>query len=236
MKNNTWVFGDVHAEYNKFKGLIAKLNLKDGDKLISLGDLVDRGPDSFKVIEYCLELSKKYKCVFLRGNHDACFRDSVATGLSNVLYNQGGRETMLSYTRDTECGGDPCKIPFEHINFFLNEQRNYYVDENNNLFVHGGFNRHEPIEDQHEDVLLWDRDLFLAALSFKAMKRPDLKFKTKGNYNKIFIGHTPTVHWGSTQPITAANVTNLDTGCGKGAFPLSAMNLETEEIVQFLEN
>lgn len=230
----TFFFGDVHGEYKKLIDVFNKANPKKGDRIISAGDLVDRGPDSYKVIQFCLDLEKDYEMIFIRGNHDACFRDSVMTGHSNMLYGQGGRETMLSYTRETECQGDPCKIPREHIDFFMNKQVNYFIDEENNLFVHGGFNRHEPLEEQHEDVFLWDRDFFMSAMSYGQMKEEKGPFKMKGDFKHVYVGHTPTMYWNETTiPITVANITNCDTGCGKGKeYPLSMLNIHTKELFQ----
>jgi hypothetical protein len=58
-----------------------------------------------------------------------------------------------------------------HILTFAN-QLPYHLDENNNLFVHGGFNRHERLEEQG-DLLWWDRDLWSQALSYGNMKAVD---------------------------------------------------------------
>lgn len=234
--NNTWIFGDVHGEYKKLQECIAAANLQEGDRIISLGDLVDRGSQSYEVIEYCLELDKKYDCIFVRGNHDATWRDALLKEdpLANTLYNQGGRQTYQSYLKHChETSDGRLVVPLSHFNFFVNTQVNYWVDENNNCYVHGGFNRHEPIEGQLEAVLNWDRDLFLAALSYKAMKDNTHPFRIKDNFNHIFVGHTPTLYWGVPTPITAANITNLDTGAGKSnEAMLTIMNLETREYEQ----
>jgi len=50
-------------------------------------------------------------------------------------------------------------------------------------------------------------------------------------FDEIFIGHTPTTYFKSDIPLKAANITNLDTGSGKGG-SLTIMNLETREIQQ----
>jgi serine/threonine protein phosphatase 1 len=73
------------------------------------------------------------------------------------------------------------------LTFFAN-QLPYHLDENNNLFVHGGFNRHERLEEQG-DLLWWDRDLWSKALSYGNMKAVDgirhPKFKMVGNYKVL---------------------------------------------------
>lgn len=66
------VIGDVHGCLQELKDLIAKLDLRPGDRLIFVGDLVDRGPDSIGVIRYVKQLLAQYpgsKCV--AGNHES---------------------------------------------------------------------------------------------------------------------------------------------------------------------
>lgn len=243
-KINTWIIGDIHGEHEKLIKLLKLIKFDyENDTLIQLGDVVDRGPDSFSCVE---ELLKIKNLIAIRGNHDACWRDSFMNEEQNVLWNQGGRETWESYK--PHCQDDLIiNMPMSHREFFVKTQVNYYINEDNDCFVHGGFDRHQLIKDQHESNFLWDRDLFMAALSFKAMKG-NYKFKNKDKFKRIFIGHTPTVYWNATEeiskggiikrgepitiPMKAANIWNLDTGCGKGGFPLSAMNLETEEYFQ----
>ena len=249
---NRWCIGDIHGEDKKLIRLLKKINFNyEEDQLIQLGDVVDRGAGSFEVVE---ELLKIKNLIAIRGNHDDCFRDSIITG-RNLLYSQGGRETLLSYTRSTDCDNDPTKIPEKHKDFYINKQIDYYIDENNNLYVHGGFDRHQYIKEQESQTLMWDRDLILSAIAFDKMKS-EYKFKTKDNFNKVFLGHTPTIYWGEeefnqnykdgsiinadvleermTKPINVGNglIWNLDTGCGKGDFPLTAMNIDTEEYIQ----
>lgn len=223
----TFVLGDIHGMYDKLVEALKLANFDyNNDTLIQLGDIVDRGPKSYECVE---ELLKIKNLIAIRGNHDATWTGSLDTG-KNWLYDQGGRETLLSYTRSTDCGNDPTRIPVEHQLFFAN-QKNYYVDKDNNLFIHGGFNRHLPLAEQDQEVFLWDRDLFLAALSYKAMQQNEHPFKYKDNFKEIFIGHTPTTYWNSTVPINAANIWNVDTGSGKGGL-LTIMDIKTKEFWQ----
>lgn len=244
---NTWIFGDVHGEIDKFKKCIESVDLKEGDRIISLGDLVDRGKYSFEVIEYCIELQNKYECYFIRGNHDYCFWRSMVEGGYNVLFNQGGRETLESYIKNV----NPDKqlvlkmsgystdfelndYPISHINFF-NNQLNYLIDENNNCFVHGGFNRHYLVEDEKdEQVFYWDRDLLNSARSYSSMKNNIYPFKMKNKFKEVFVGHTPVQFFDSIIPVNYANIWDLDCGAGKYEDgTVCIMNLETKEYKQF---
>lgn len=221
--------GDIHGEIGKLLACLEAVNFDyNNDQLIQLGDVCDRGPNSYAVVE---ELLKIKHLIAIRGNHDQCFMESIETG-RNMLYDQGGRETLLSYTRHTNCDGDPTKIPDNHQLFYRN-QLPYYIDEQNNLFIHGGFNRHEKLEKQSENIFYWDRDFFMSALSFHSMKNNKHTFRIKENFNHIYIGHTPTTYWDVTTPITVANITNMDTGSGKGKDGrLTIMNLDTKKLWQ----
>ena len=58
--------GDVHGCHLELAELIARLELTKDDRLVLLGDLVNRGPDSLKV----LELARTHKAIALLGNHE----------------------------------------------------------------------------------------------------------------------------------------------------------------------
>lgn len=229
MENRTFLMGDIHGMYDKLMACLQAVNFDyTNDTLIQLGDVVDRGPDSYLVIE---ELLKIKNLIAIRGNHDDCwmqglpfYREDYQNQIEVFsLYNQGARETLQSYTKRGI-------NPMVHLSFFRN-QLNYHID-NNNCFVHGGFNRHLPIAEQREiSDLWWDRDLWLAARSYGQMEDNEHRFKVKDGFDEIFIGHTPTTYFKSDIPLKAANITNLDTGSGKGG-SLTIMNLETREIQQ----
>lgn len=230
-----FIIADIHGEYDKLMSCLKAVDFNyNSDQLIQLGDVVDRGPDSFKCVE---ELLKIKGLIPIKGNHDECFRMGFGTG-NFPLINQGCRQTLISYIESLGVGTWPeaWKIfPESHIQFF-NTQKLYYIDENNNLFVHGGFNRHYLITDENHndaDVFLWDRDLLAQARSYESIRDKTYPFKNKNNFNEIFLGHTPVQCFEpNSLPQRYANVNLLDTGCGKGGV-LTIMNLDTREYWQF---
>lgn len=70
MRNRLIAIGDIHGEVGKLNSLIDKLDLQKQDRVIFLGDYIDRGKHSKEVIERILNLSKEIECVFLKGNHE----------------------------------------------------------------------------------------------------------------------------------------------------------------------
>lgn len=239
-----FVLGDIHGEYEKLLSCLQQVNFDyKEDLLIQLGDVVDRGEKSFQCVE---ELMKIVNLVAIRGNHDECFIQGIYKG-HFALFNQGARETIISYMKGgtekeelkirTDGSISNFKIedmPNSHLAFFVN-QVPYYILEDK-LFVHGGFNRHYSIKDLNhngEDVLYWDRDLLAQARSYESMRDKTKTFKNKDNFKEIYLGHTPVQYFvKSDKPQKWANVHLLDTGCGKGDFPLSIMNIDTHEIWQ----
>ena len=222
----TYIIADIHGHYDKLLACLQFVNFDyENDKLIQLGDVVDRGPDSYMCIE---ELLKIKNLIAIQGNHDECWLKSLLKGEpeQGLLWRQGAKETYQSYLKH---GVNP-EI---HLQFFINQVK-FYIDEERRYFVHGGFNRHYAIDKQLDNtVYTWDRDLFSQALSYKNMTEEAKKypFKIHGKPKEIFIGHTPTIYWDITIPMKAANIWNLDTGCGKGGL-LTIMDLETKEYYQ----
>lgn len=68
----TCIFGDVHGMRDLLEELVEKLDLKESDTLVSLGDLVDKGPDSAGTVKYLGQLSREapFKTVLLEANHE----------------------------------------------------------------------------------------------------------------------------------------------------------------------
>lgn len=212
----TFVIGDIHGAYS---ALLECLKLsgfdKKKDRLICLGDVCDRGT---KVKECIDELLTIPDCVYILGNHDAWALEWAIDGkILQAWWDQGGAQTAQSYKGTG--------MPKEHIRF-LSEALLYYIDKNR-LFVHGGFDAQRPIEETSKETFLWDRGLLEEAQQLHLIS-PDYKF---GNYEEIFIGHTPTLNFGEVKPQQFCNVWDLDTGAGWGA-RLTIMDLDTKQFWQ----
>lgn len=240
---NTYIIGDIHGEVDKLKNCLQAVNFNyNEDRLITLGDICDRGMYTFECIEELLKIKHR---VDIQGNHDYCFWDTLKSGNYNPLFNQGGKASLLSYIRNCKPETQIVEklsgyysdftindMPETHKNFFAN-QLPFYI-EDNDCFVHGGFNRHYSIFEQPDDVVfIWDRDLFAQAFSWEQRVTKEHPFKYKDKFRNVFIGHSPTTDWGYKTPMKCANIYNLDTGCGKNKeAKLTIMNLSTKEYFQ----
>lgn len=216
----TFVIGDIHGGYRALLQCLERSNFnKEVDELISLGDICDGWSETYECVEELLTIPNR---ICIRGNHDVWFNNFIKTGMHE--WTHGAQATRASYERRDMI------IPQSHENFF-STQYNYYIDQSNCCFVHGGFNRHLPISVQDEFIYYWDRDLWLQALSFASMKDSKYKFKMVDNFTEVYIGHTTTGLWGKDIPMHAANIWNLDTGAGFEG-KLTIMNVDTKEYWQ----
>ncbi|WP_264559967.1 metallophosphoesterase family protein [Flavobacterium sp. N2270] len=223
-----FVIGDIHGGFKALKEVINEINLTSTDRLIFLGDYVDGWSESPEVLDFLIELQKNSNCVFIKGNHD----DLLLNYLKNKTYNDewfkhGGESTINAYKKI-----DAQKIK-HHISF-LENLKDYYIDEENRLFIHAGFTNLKGVEFEFfKPLFYWDRTLWETALSLNPNLSiednlyPD-RFKL---YKEIYIGHTPVTRIYETVPVNKACVWNIDTGAAfKG--PLTILNIETKEYWQ----
>ncbi|MEJ5230511.1 metallophosphoesterase family protein [Pseudothermotoga sp. U03pept] len=197
--------GDIHGCIESLESLIMKLPLSGGDKLIFLGDYIDRGPDSRAVIDRLIALSKDYECVFLRGNHEWMMLNYLLKGQDFDLWMMNGaRATIRSY-------GDVRQIPPEHLEFLKNTV--FYHVEPGYLFVHAGVKPHVELENQDSFDLIWIREEFI----YSENPLP--------GYRVVF-GHTP-LH----KVLISRDKIGIDTGCVYGG-KLTCVRIDDERIFQ----
>ncbi|NOZ75694.1 MAG: serine/threonine protein phosphatase [FCB group bacterium] len=189
--------GDIHGG---FKALLQALErarfTPQSERLISLGDVCDGWSQTRETIEYLRTLPN---VILIRGNHDLWTQNWMETGLAHAEHRrQGGQATLDSYR-----GGIP-----ENHRQFLQAAQPYHVDENNQLFVHAGFEPDVSLEKQDVDRFYWDRSLYMAAAHQKE------KFHIP-EFTRVFIGHTPTLKvQPDATPVIWGNLINLDQGAG----------------------
>lgn len=227
----TFVTTDTHGQCEQLKQVLQESGFRyQIDRLIHCGDIVDRGPDSFGVVE---ELLKIKKLVPVQGNHDWCHNEWIKTGQHQLL--SYFKETRASYVKGI--GEDSIylnrRVPQSHKDLF-NNQYMYYIDEQNRCFVHAGYDRHEFLTGQDEDFFLWDTSFWRGSLTCKG----DNKYNDMNNFKRVFIGHQPTINWQEKDdegkrrhimtPMYSQNIVNVDTGSVFGG-KLSLIDITDDE-------
>jgi len=189
-----YAIGDIHGCYEKLLALVAKVRGHAGPRpfhAIFLGDYVDRGPDSRRVVELVRRLTAgadlHAKWSALRGNHEAMMIAALRGDHADKWLSNGGKETTASY-------GESKTEMIEHAQWL--EERPTMIRTQNHCFVHAGCSPQYSLEQQPESVLLWVR----------GWEKENHNFK-----KHIVYGHTP-----NKEPLLLRYSSGLDTGACYG--------------------
>jgi serine/threonine protein phosphatase 1 len=239
---STYAIGDLHGCPKTLLKTLRVIEFDENDTLVLLGDYIDRGPDSARVISEIIKLqSCGFTIVPLKGNHEQYLLDSyndkkeysIWSGKDNVFNSwmmNGGRETLLSYgyVDSGYCKPDWKEfIPKEHIDWMFNLPIMFITPEF--VFVHAGldFSTNDPIYETSDDCALWSRTGYID--------------NSKINNRVLITGHTPQTKEKIISMIENVKVKGhiiIDRGC---VYPqsnynhLAVLNLDTMEC-RFIKN
>ena len=239
--HSVWVVGDVHGHFKTLEALLVKLNLQEGDHVVLLGDMIDRGPDSAKVVKLVRSTENLHS---LMGNHEDMmvggFDEDVLfkEGIDGVYwYHNGGLATVNSYIAENDDQGDDSLIAQVQDDIEWMKELPHQLVLDGWRLVHAGYNPNHHVDEQTEADLMMIRTLF---------HRID---KPIDEQRVIVFGHTVTCNLpgnsvmdlGSVwyHPTKLADGRNSAIGIDTCVFHdrelparLTALNLQTETIVQ----
>ncbi|HVN57280.1 MAG TPA: metallophosphoesterase family protein [Bacteroidales bacterium] len=209
---------DIHGCFDPFYDLVVnRIKLSKKDKLVLLGDYIDRGAKSREVIDFIMELiASGYNLIPLSGNHESLLADSFHDPSLCPLWFMNGGETTL----DSFGIKDISKLDHKYQEFFFNLELLHR--DGKYLFVHAGFNDKaaDPFSDKY--YMIWEssNDYFNPVLA---------------DYT-IIHGHRPKAREIVLGRISSGSkVIPIDTGCVYGSESgygfLSALILNDMELV-----
>ena len=149
--------GDIHGCLGPLDDLLAWVDPAPDDVVITLGDYVDRGPDSRGVIRRLIELRQTRKVVCLRGNHEIMMLEAWKGGRDDrkMWLGVGGVQCLGSYGSAPGRSGTFEDIPREHWDFLEHNLLDYYETEHF-IFVHAGVSYGVDMDEQSDNVLYWE--------------------------------------------------------------------------------
>ena len=165
-----------------------------GDVLISLGDIIDYGPDSRGVIEQLRALRERTNLILLTGNHEEMLFAVLDQNHDLESWTRhGGDTTLESYGMD-----HPRDLPAEDVAFLRTAK--WFHEAETHAFVHAGFFPNQPLRDTPSSALFWE---------FLDPNRawPHYSGKT------LIVGHTPQT---SGEMLDLGYVIGIDTDCSRG--------------------
>jgi serine/threonine protein phosphatase 1 len=202
--------GDIHGCAVALSELLRAIAPSSADCLVTLGDYIDRGPDSRQVIDILQRLSHRCWLIPLLGNHDKMLL-SVCAGKDYMMSNWmdlGGAATLASFECKAAAG-----IPEPYIAFLQSCRRSY--ETSHHLFVHANYLSNLPLEEQPLYVLRWE----------------SLKTRCPGPHysgKTAIVGHTAQK---TGEILDLGHVKCIDTWCYGGGW-LTAMDVCSGQVWQ----
>jgi serine/threonine protein phosphatase 1 len=147
--------GDIHGCAFALETLLRAVLPTRDELIVTLGDYVDRGPDSAGVLNRLVSLATTHRLVALRGNHEQMMlaaRDGGGGDLA-LWHACGGDATLMSYCPFDD-RGTLADVPDAHWEFLDRRCVDWY-ETDSHFFVHGGVVPHLPLARQSPVVLRW---------------------------------------------------------------------------------
>jgi serine/threonine protein phosphatase 1 len=181
----TYAIPDIHGRRDLLDAAIERIIGHSGGQpatIVTLGDYVDRGPNSRRVIERLMGFcSETLRLVVLKGNHEAMMWQACNNLVEPSWWiENGGGTTLASYQT----------IPPAHLRWIA-DLALMHVDQHR-VFVHAGVDPELPLQQQNEQTLLW--------------KRYPQGYETGHGRRHVVHGH----HANPQAPIAMRGKTNLD--------------------------
>lgn len=210
MNGRLIAIGDIHGCHLEFAELLKQLELTRDDRLVLVGDLINRGPDSCKV----LDLARAHRAISLLGNHELRF----------LKYRQTGDK---KYVKDGDAV-TAAKLRPEDWDYLAKMPLTFEEKELNVVFVHGGFLPDKPWQSQPAEVVTRIQVVDREGKPRKRSDAPDAPLWADLWNGPPFVvyGHTPRsevyrLKWSA----------GIDTGCVYGGH-LTAYVLPEKRFVQ----
>jgi serine/threonine protein phosphatase 1 len=148
----TIAIGDIHGCSLALDALLEVVRPKPDDLIVTLGDYVDRGPDSRGVLERLIRLEDHCWLVPILGNHDDMFLQALKGIHPTTFLSMGGVATLRSYGVDSAAGLD--RVPPAHTAFLERCVESFETETH--IFLHASYLPNRPMADQPYLALRWE--------------------------------------------------------------------------------
>jgi serine/threonine protein phosphatase 1 len=152
----TLAIGDIHGCLRALDSLLEQVKPSRDDLVVTLGDYVDRGPDSKGVLDRLIDLRARTQLVSLRGNHDLMM---LAAREDQEHFDEwlicGGKQAIESYRTNSDWRTFAQDISDRHWHF-LEDDCVAYHENKTHFFVHANVRSHLSIAEQPEYMLYWE--------------------------------------------------------------------------------
>jgi len=214
MPPRTFAIGDIHGCDDALAVLIEAIAPPPDDVIVPLGDYIDRGPNSDRVVDRLIDLAERCQLVPLLGDHEQMLLDAFGDAAAMRQWLEcGGNTTLRSYGWSPDSAKRQLVdwIPARHREF-LSSCRLYY-ETSTHLFMHAGYLPEMPLEEQPVQALLW-------RVTSRQTAQPHCSGKT------AIVGHTRQP---SGEVLSLGHLVCIDTDCVRGGW-LTALDVSSGRI------
>jgi serine/threonine protein phosphatase 1 len=155
----TYAIADLHGRYDLLVGALnVVFQRPGGGTVVTLGDYIDRGPESRQIISHLMTLREApqagWNVVCLKGNHEDIMLQSIRKPLHPEWWiGNGGGRTLISYGHAQAGIVDYSVVPTAHLDW-LAALPLMHIDRHR-VFVHAGVDRFKPLDQQDEQTVMW---------------------------------------------------------------------------------
>ena len=202
-RGRTFILGDIHGCAVELRRMLDLLEPAQEDRILAVGDLVNRGPDSAEV----LSLARRHGIRSVLGNHEERMLHAYQQGEVSLL-KKADRTTFAQLSeRDLAWIGE-----WPHI---------LRLFELRTLVVHGGLHPGRPLAQQRPEEILRIQVVDKQGRPYKRSALPDGQpwAEQWRGPELVLYGHTPR-----PEPLVHPHAVGLDTGCVYG-YQLTALRL-----------
>jgi serine/threonine protein phosphatase 1 len=195
--SKTYAIADLHGRIDLLEMAVAKIadHAELPATLVTLGDYVDRGPDSRQAIERLMKGldDKGWRLICLKGNHEDIMWQTCRGIVPDCDWwlTNGGGATLISYGQEEGDEADVTVVPDEHLRW-IERLPLMHVDKHR-IFVHAGLDPNCSLDEQDPQEVIW-----------KIYNDHD-----NGGHRQRHVVHGHHQH--ANGPILMKNRTNLDT-------------------------
>src|SRR5688572_610487 len=151
----TLAIGDIHGCSAALDHLLRMVQHEESDIVVTVGDYVDRGPDSKGVVDRMLFLKTRCLLVPLKGNHEVMMLESrTDSEWDREWRRHGGQQTLASYAPQKDSPTFQ-NVPPEHWAFLEHECLDYR-ETDSHIFVHANLAPDLPLHEQPHNILFWE--------------------------------------------------------------------------------
>lgn len=153
----TLAIGDIHGCLTALDALLAMVEPKPDDVIVTLGDYVDRGPNVRATLDRLIALANRCRLVPIKGNHDLMMLNARGDADSYFeWFHVGGKQTLQSYGAELHWDHFHEAVPDAHWRF-LEETCVAYYEIAGHFFVHANVYADLPLPEQPEHMLFWEK-------------------------------------------------------------------------------